>query len=134
MELIGAIRYTTEAAAHAADAFARAGRQDAPAGRPRAAPSFTRAGTAVHRHRSPNSTPTRQPLAARSQTVQLAAEGRSNAQMAERVVLSTRTVESHLYRAMQSSASPPGGTHRAHDKPPAPTKPRRTPTHPPSRP
>ena len=36
-----------------------------------------------------------------SQLVQLASQGISNADVVERLVLSVRTVESHLYRAMQ---------------------------------
>ncbi|MBV8941443.1 MAG: helix-turn-helix transcriptional regulator, partial [Solirubrobacterales bacterium] len=36
-----------------------------------------------------------------AQLVQMAAQGLTNAQIAERLVLSVRTVESHLYRAMR---------------------------------
>jgi DNA-binding NarL/FixJ family response regulator len=36
-----------------------------------------------------------------AQLVKMASEGLSNPEIAERLVLSVRTIESHLYRAMQ---------------------------------
>jgi DNA-binding NarL/FixJ family response regulator len=102
MEQIGALRYATEAAAHAADAFAREGREDS-------------ARRAAARSRDLNARgqggllPAMNELNAtavaltprETQLVQLASDGVSNAEIADRLVLSVRTVESHLYRAMQ---------------------------------
>lgn len=102
MEQIGAVRYATEAAAQAADAFAREGRQNS-------------ARQAADRCRDLNARGQRSPLPAmaeldntavkltrrESQLVQLASQGLSNAAIAERLTLSIRTVESHIYHAMQ---------------------------------
>jgi DNA-binding CsgD family transcriptional regulator len=99
---LGAVRYAAEASAHAADAFARHGRED----------SARRAAVRVrelHALGSGAPVPTMTELdnaavsltARERQLTQLAAQGLSNVEMAERLVLSVRTVESHLYRAMQ---------------------------------
>ena len=102
MEEIGALRYATEAAAHAASAFARAGRQDS-----------ARRATARSRQLQARGQGGLPPpiegidtaavsLTPRErQLVELATRGLSNAQIGDRLVLSVRTVESHLYRAMQ---------------------------------
>jgi DNA-binding NarL/FixJ family response regulator len=90
------------AAAHAAAAFAAEGRED----------SARRAAT-----RSRELQPAQQGAAPMSiegvdhaltvltpreaQMVDLAARGQTNAEIAERLVLSTRTVETHIYRAMR---------------------------------
>ncbi len=102
MEAIGALRYATEAAAHAAGAFARAGRHDSARraavrsqelharGQGGLAPSIDGVDTAAI-SLTPRET----------QLVELATRGLSNSEIADRLVLSVRTVESHLYRAMQ---------------------------------
>jgi DNA-binding NarL/FixJ family response regulator len=102
MEQIGALRYATEAAAHATDAFARHGREDSA----RRAAARSRE---LHSRGQAGVTPTMTELdhtavaltRREAQLVTLASRGLSNAQIAEHLVLSVRTVESHLYRAMQ---------------------------------
>jgi DNA-binding NarL/FixJ family response regulator len=99
---IGAFRYAMEAAADAARTFAADGRQDSArraaarshelyalgqGGRPPEIDGVDSAAIGL--------TPRE------SQLVELASRGLSNAEIADRLVLSVRTVESHIYRAMQ---------------------------------
>jgi DNA-binding CsgD family transcriptional regulator len=102
MEKIGALRYATEIAADAASAYHRAGYED----------SARRAAThcrALHAQGQGATLPpivgldeTATTLTSRErQLVDLARRGLTNTQIADRLVLSVRTVESHLYHAMQ---------------------------------
>ncbi|HEX4345772.1 MAG TPA: helix-turn-helix transcriptional regulator [Solirubrobacteraceae bacterium] len=98
---LGATRYAAEAAAHASAAFAHEGREDSarraaarshelqPAGQgapPISIDGLDRAAIDL----TPRET----------QLVELAARRLTNAELADRLILSTRTVETHIYRAM----------------------------------
>jgi DNA-binding CsgD family transcriptional regulator len=102
LEQIGALRYATEAVANAADAFARDGRHDSArraAARSRELNSRGEGGPApVITELDPDSVKlTRR----EAQLVKMASDGLSNPEIADRLVPSVRTIESHLYRAMQ---------------------------------
>jgi DNA-binding NarL/FixJ family response regulator len=100
--VLGASRYASEAAAHAAAAFAAEGRQDS-----------ARRAAARSRELQPTDQGAGLPpiegiddaaieLTPReAQMVELAARGLTNTEIADRLVLSRRTVETHIYRAMR---------------------------------
>ena len=101
-ERIGALRYATEAAADAARVFVEAGRQDS--ARRAAARSRELFGRGQGGTLPPIDGLDRSAVeltAREAQLVELASLGLTNGQIADQLVLSVRTVESHLYRAMQ---------------------------------
>ena len=101
-EAIGALRHASECAAAAAEIFAQEGRQDSArraAARSRELHGRCQGGLAPPVH---GIEPDAFTLTDRErQFAELAAQGLSNAEIADRFVLSVRTIESHLYRAMQ---------------------------------
>ena len=99
---IGALLYASEAAAHAAQIFLEAGRQDSArraAARSRELFADGQAGPLPVIDGLESDAVELTPR--ESELVEFARVGLSNGEIAERLVLSKRTVESHMYRAMQ---------------------------------
>jgi len=101
-ERIGTLRYGTEAAAQAAEVFLNAGRQDSARRAAAGSRELFVGGQGMVMPVIEGLDRDAVGLTRReAQLVELARQGLTNPEIAERLVLSVRTVESHLYRAMQ---------------------------------
>ena len=102
MEAIGARRYALEAAADAARTFLAAGRHDAARRAAARAGELHPSGQGTEPPRIDGLEGIAVALTRReAQVAELAGRGLSSAEIADQLVLSVRTVESHVYRAMQ---------------------------------
>ena len=99
---LGATRYASEAAAHAAAAFAAEGRQDSARRAAAHSRELQPTGQGAGLLQIEGIDDAAIELTPReAQMVELAARGLTNTEIADRLVLSKRTVETHIYRAMR---------------------------------
>ena len=101
-EAIGALRYAMKAATDAADAFVQEGRKDSARRAAARAHLLHAPGHGLHPPEIDGLDDTTTGLTDRErQLVDLARNGLTNTEIADRLVLSVRTVETHLYHAMR---------------------------------